>query len=959
MLAYTIKGLGGLRSRTRPLYIASIATRRPSRSRCYATQLNLPGIDAKWQRIWKRQALYASMKGEDSGITPKPAKDNFYVLPMFPYPSGNLHLGHLRVYTVADVLARFHRLQGRDVLFPMGWDAFGLPAENAAIERGIDPATWTKQNITRMKQQLDVMNGSFDWSRELATCDPKFYKHTQKIFLLLLKNGLVSQKEAQVNWDPVDKTVLANEQVDAEGRSWRSGAKIELRNLKQWFFHITKLQDALLRELKTLGENSAWPEKVLTMQKNWLGRSQSAYYKFQITSPSGYEATVPIFTTRPETIFAAQFIALSPHSSVVAELAKGDAGLRSFAERAKDLPHTSTEGYEITNVTAVSPLRSVLGAFAVSSAPLRVYVAPYVRGDYETGAIMGVPAHDARDFAFWKQHCPNEPIKYAVSPTEDGSIESLNGQPFLDSGYMTSLVGKYQGLPSEQTAKLAADLIKNKTGMAEAIVKWKLRDWLISRQRYWGTPIPIIHCASCGPVPVPENQLPVTLPKVDHHWADGKSGNPLESATEWINTKCPKCHGPAKRDTDTMDTFVDSSWYYMRFADPENPRQPISRAALESRLPVDLYIGGVEHAILHLLYARFIFKVVTDLLYPKESESVFRASREPFKRLITQGMVHGKTYSDPLTGRFLKPDEVDLSNPSDPKVVATGHSAAISYEKMSKSKHNGVDPTAFIAKYGADATRAHMLFQAPVSDVVNWDEDKIAGITRWLNRLHAFVQTISSMSEGPQRRECRPGEAYFSQPPQGSSIAATQWAADVVVWRTAQETITAVTNAYDKVNSLNTTVSLLMSFTNRVLENPEASNGIKAGAVSILLRMMAPIAPAFTEECWQMLHPTSNSIFDLEDGKAVWPIPDGTMQYLKEAGIKCAVQVNGKLRCVVDIAGRPQGLVEHTTAFKDWLTEQILGSEDARAKLTGDGKDIRNARRVIAVKGGKTVNYVL
>ncbi|KAI2466520.1 leucyl-tRNA synthetase [Annulohypoxylon bovei var. microspora] len=906
-----------------------------------AARLDLPALDRKWRRQIPKMSESSKQEEDLNHRTGyEPVKNRMYILSMFPYPSGNLHLGHLRVYTIADVIARFRRLQGHDVLLPMGWDAFGLPAENAAIERGIDPAVWTRDNIARMKEQLGYMNGSFDWSREFATCDPEFYKHTQKIFLLLHEHGLVSQKKATVNWDPVDMTVLANEQVDSDGQSWRSGAKIVRRKLKQWFFHITKFKESLLEDLEKLGADEAWPERVLTMQKNWLGRTEGAYYEFAYIEDDAAEKNwLKIYTTRPETIYAAQFIALSPYSPIVQRLALDDSKLREFVERVKDLPPDTTEGYRIPRSKAINPL-----AFSSQTQEdidyLPVFVAPYVRGDYETGAIMGVPAHDARDFAFWQRHCPEEPLKYAVSPEPDGSTSNLKNGPYFEPGYLTSITGRYATMASRDGAREIINQIKNASNRAQSTTKWRIRDWLISRQRYWGTPIPIIHCPKCGPQPVPDDQLPVTLPKVDAHWEDGRAGNPLETATDWVNTSCPKCHRPAKRDTDTMDTFVDSSWYYMRFPDPNNSEELISKPLAESYLPVDVYIGGVEHAILHLLYARFIYKAVADLL-----ELPVGPLREPFKRLITQGMVHGKTYSDPDSGRFLKSDEVDLSNLSEPKVTASGKTATVSFEKMSKSKHNGVDPTTFIDKYGSDATRAHILFQAPVGEVLNWDEDKIMGVIRWLRRVFDFVQTIPKLGDAPSAEFS--GETYFRENIEKENVEEKE------VWRATQNTIISVTNAMEKVYSLNTTVSSLMELTNVLVKNQGASDAIRREAALLLIRMMAPVTPAFAEECWSVLSPGRGSVF-----ASSWPAPDGSLQLLGPSRVSCVVQVNGKVRCVVQIPTRPPGMADRGEEFLAWVRGEIFRSEDARIRLVGDN-DITRAEKVYAVRGGAVVNYVV
>ncbi|KAI1429644.1 hypothetical protein F5Y12DRAFT_727239 [Xylaria sp. FL1777] len=950
--------------------------------RCYATaQLDLPALDRSWRQRWSdnRQLERRRLAG-DSPTTPSnhqpdvqsPA-DHMYILSMFPYPSGKLHLGHLRVYTIADVVARYHKLRGRNVLLPMGWDAFGLPAENAAIERGIDPAEWTRENIARMKEQMELMNASFDWSREFATCDPDFYKHTQKLFLLLHEYGLVTRQRAVVNWDPVDKTVLANEQVDSDGRSWRSGAKVEKRPLEQWFFRITEFKEALLRDLDELAKEDCWPERVLAMQKNWLGRTTGARYRFPLTVHNQAQLDglkdLEIYTTRPETIFGVQFIAISPDSKLAKDLASCDPKIHEYLETLKDMAEPTMQGYQIPHIQAHNPIDRTEPEFPSQIKPLPVFIAPYVRGDYETGAVMGVPAHDARDFAFWRQNSSSGEVKYAITPNSDGSFPKFDG-PYLESGYMTELAGKYCQKPSDKVVESIVEQIHSETKLAELRIKWELRDWLISRQRYWGTPIPIIHCESCGLQPVPDDQLPVELPKVDHHWADGRAGNPLESATDWVNTSCPKCHGPAKRDTDTMDTFVDSSWYFMRFADPHNKDNPISEVAARTCLPVDIYIGGVEHAILHLLYARFFYKAIMGNLYPKDGDNVTKgvaehpheSSHEPFKRLITQGMVHGKTYVDPDSGRFLKPEEVDLSNPSEPKLVSSEKRLVITYEKMSKSKHNGVDPTTFISKHGADATRAHILFQAPVQDVLNWDDDKIAGILRWLRRVYDHVHTLAvAVQNSKDDLILFHGKEYFARRNDESNAAkkerTTQWEDDMSVWRTVQESIASVTTSCDKIYALNTAVSTLMTLTNAIIDKPGASQRVRLAATTELVRLMAPIAPAFAEECWSVLRPNEGMLFD-EAAPVLWPVTDGSLPLLQADRVKCTVAVNGRKRCVVDIPLAPAD-IKGNGELEAWVTEQVLKTPQAQERLSTPENDIRRATKVFVMKGGKSVNYLI
>ncbi|KAL2025108.1 hypothetical protein VTK56DRAFT_110 [Thermocarpiscus australiensis] len=922
------------------------------RSNAHA-RLDLPALDHKWRQRW------ASLP-PDSVHETDDAAGRKYVLPMFPYPSGYLHLGHLRVYTIADVVARFYALQGHKVLLPMGWDAFGLPAENAAIERGINPATWTKANIARMKEQLDMMNGSWDWSCELATCDPDFYRHTQKIFLLLHEKGLAYQAEAEVNYDPVDKTVLANEQVDANGCSWRSGAKVEKRKLKQWFLRISEFREPLLRDLGVLEKDEAWPERVLAMQKNWLGKSTGAVIKFPVLAFNhDMHAAIEIFTSRPDTLFGVQYLALASTHPVVASLAKKDPELQAFLDTLPGLPPDSKVGYLLPHIRAVNPLAYHEDTPEATKRSIPVYVAPYVIGDYGEGAVMGVPAHDVRDHAFWKTHHYDEPIRFVLAASEDESTTAMRNEPFIDHGIMTEHSGLYKGKSSKETGQMLVSMLEA-AGLAQPVEKWRLRDWLISRQRYWGTPIPIVHCESCGAVPVPDEQLPVLLPEVDDHWAGKKTGNPLETLENWVNTSCPKCNGPAKRDTDTMDTFVDSSWYYMRFIDAHNVDAPFSAEKAKSMLPVDLYIGGIEHAILHLLYARFIYKfLMTSSLISREGELSDDNTHEPFRRLVTQGMVHGKTYSDPSTGKFLKPDEVDLSDPLKPRVIATGEAAIVTYEKMSKSKHNGVDPTNVIAQHGADATRAHMLFQAPVSEILDWDGDKIVGVTRWLARLHDLVLRLGPAKTAEAKT--RSPRAYFESAAgrldSMSAREAAQWDADVAVWRDVQKTVASVTASYEKVYALNTVVSDLMSLTNTILDKDAASEFIQREAVSALVRMMAPITPAFAEECWSILglQAEAGSMFRGQ-GKARFPVVDGTLDLLQPRTQTCAVQVNGKLRCAVEIP-KPPGLAGDE--LRKWLVGEILRTEEGKAKLANGAVDVAQAKKVIVIKDGKLVNFVL
>lgn len=769
---------------------------------------------------------------------------------------------------------------------------------------------------------------------------------------MMYERGLAYQAEAEVNYDPVDKTVLANEQVDANGCSWRSGAKVEKRKLKQWFFRITEFRQALLDDLEALSENEAWPERVLSQQKNWLGKSTGALVKFPVLARGhDMKAGIEVFTTRPDTLFGVQYLALAASHPAVKDLAANDFELQAFLDTLPGLPPDSKVGYLLPQLRAINPLAYHENTPDATKVSIPVYVAPYVLGDYGEGAVMGVPGHDLRDNAFWKEHHYDQPVRKVLAASEDESTTAIDNEPFLEHGFMTDHSGPFKGKHSAAAGQMIVDLLKP-AGLAEPVEKWRLRDWLISRQRYWGTPIPIVHCNTCGPVPVPEEQLPVELPEADSHWAEGKTGNPLESLPDFVNTTCPKCHGAARRDTDTMDTFVDSSWYYARFADPHNNSQPFSPEAGKT-LPVDIYLGGIEHAILHLLYARFIYKfLATTPLLPQYTEEDTTAA-EPFKRLITQGMVHGRTYINPSNGKFLKPDEVDLSEPLKPRVVSSGEQATISFEKMSKSKYNGVDPTDFISKYGADATRAHMLFQAPVGDILNWDEAKITGVTRWLQKLYDLITPLASnANEGSTSvKEYLTSKSAKLSSMNSSELA--QWDADTAIWREVQRAIGSITASYNEVYSLNTVVSDLMIATNTLANNSQASPLVKNEAAGVIVKLMAPITPAFAEECWSLLRPSRGSVFT----GAEFPTQDNSGSLLQPRQQPCAVQVNGKVRGVVKIPPPPADL--QGDALRDWMVTEILKTEDGKSRFSDGPYNLRAAKRAIPVRGGKTINFVL
>ncbi|KAJ5362322.1 Aminoacyl-tRNA synthetase class 1a anticodon-binding [Penicillium brevicompactum] len=917
-----------------------------------ARRLDLPALDQKWQAKWQA--------GECSA--PDNTKPKSYILSMFPYPSGTLHMGHLRVYTISDVISRFWKMRGHEVIHPMGWDAFGLPAENAAIERGIDPAVWTQANIQKMKSQLKCISAEFDWDRELATCDPNFYEHTQRIFLMMYEKNLAYQAEALVNYDPVDKTVLANEQVDANGFSWRSGAKVEKLNLKQWFFRITEFKEALLKDLDSLSEG--WPERVLTMQRNWLGKSYGAKVTFPVTvnSAGGEQINVDVFTTRPDTLYGVEYLALSLNHPIVLKAAETNEALRNFLSEASSFAPDSKAGYRLPDVEVSHPMRTVDTETSHLQRNLPVFVAPYVLSDYGSGAVMGVPGHDTRDMMFFKENVNTESIPLVIEAEASG-IDSKNSvvpqsdtKAFTQEGYLTSRCGKYQGMHSKEAAKLIVDDLQ-KVGQAEFVESWRLRDWLISRQRYWGAPIPIIHCGDCGPVPVPAEDLPVKLPKIEGEWLKGKKGNPLETSEEWLHTKCPSCGGPAKRDTDTMDTFVDSSWYFLRFLDSANKTAPFSPNTVQ---PVDFYIGGIEHAILHLLYARFIYKFLAGSeLFPAGGS----AGTEPFKVLLSQGMVHGRTFTEPSTGRFLLPEEVDLTSPDKPLIKGTKVTPNISFEKMSKSKYNGVDPTITTSKYGADATRAHILFSAPVSEVLDWDEAKIVGVERWFGRLWKVVQDTQQSLADASYPIPETGASHNHTIPLPSSLQDLSDAdADAVL--ATHRTIASVTACIESnPYALNTVVSDLIKLTNALASAPPSSPAIAYLSLSSLLRLLAPIAPALASESWEILHTTGAKASSILTSP--WPTtlltPEQVDVLSSRGGQTVAVQINGKLRCAVTIPTMetvsPQSNKALSQEEQDWIISRVLETAEGKTWLC-EKNDWEKRRRVIVVKGGKLVNVV-
>jgi len=822
--------------------------------------------DARWQARWAEAGSFVA-----DSASPKPKT---YVLEMFPYPSGRIHMGHVRNYTMGDVLARYRRMQGFEVLHPMGWDAFGMPAENAAMEKGVHPGGWTRDNIATMRAQLKRLGFALDWSRELATCEPDYYGHEQALFLDLLEAGLVYRKESEVNWDPVDATVLANEQV-IDGRGWRSGALVERRKLNQWFLKITDFAEDLLDGLGTLDQ---WPDKVRLMQENWIGRSQGLKFRFALVEAEGVDH-VDVFTTRPDTIFGASFVAISAGHPLALEVAARDAGAKAFIDECRTGGTTAAEietaekrGYD-TGLEVTHPLDP--------ERRLPVWIANFVLMDYGTGALFGVPAHDTRDFEFANKY--HLPIRRVVIP-QGGDPDAAVDEP--EAGYGVAVHSDFlDGLSSEE-AKAEVVRRAERDGWGEGTIQYRLRDWGVSRQRYWGTPIPVIHCDGCGPVPVPREQLPVILPE---DVTFDVPGNPLDRHTTWRNVACPKCGAAARRETDTLDTFADSSWYFIRFASQPKD-QPFDRAEAEQWLPVAQYIGGVEHAILHLLYARFWTRALQQL--GKISIA------EPFTGLFTQGMVTHETYKS-LDGRWLSPEELDDAGGASLVERATGSGVVRGrVEKMSKSKKNTVDPQPIVDRYGADAVRWFMLSDSPPERDLEWSEASIEGAARFVQRVWRLVNSVGSAAEG----------------------------ADMAIDKRLARTIAAVGAAIDGL-AFNRAVAALYELAGAL--EKAAPSASRDSAIRTLVRLIAPMAPHLAEESWARLG-EAGMVAD-----AAWPSFDPAL--LVDDEVTIAVQVNGKLRDTITVArGLDKGATEALALASEKVARQLDGAPPRKVIVVPD-----------------------
>ncbi len=825
---------------------------------------NARAAEARWQSVWDERGIFATQNDD-----PRP---KYYVLEMFPYPSGRIHMGHVRNYTMGDVVARFKRAMGNAVLHPMGWDAFGMPAENAAIDRKVHPKAWTYDNIASMKAQLKSMGLSLDWAREIATCDPAYYKHQQKMFLDFLKAGLVERKQSKVNWDPVDHTVLANEQV-IDGRGWRSGAVVEQRELTQWFFKISDYSEDLLNALDTL---ERWPEKVRLMQKNWIGRSEGLALRFMLdpaTTPNK-ESELEIFTTRPDTLFGAKFMALSPDHPLSQAAAAKNPKLAQFIEQCHQMG-TSQAAIDTAEKMGFDTGIKALHPFDASW-KLPIYVANFILMEYGTGAIFGCPAHDQRDLDFVNKYglgntpvvCPDgqDPATFVITTTAyDGDGRMINSR-FLD------------GMSIEQAKEEVAKRLEKETRgnrpVAQRQINYRLRDWGISRQRYWGCPIPIIHCEKCGVVGVPEKDLPVTLPE---DVTFDKPGNPLDRHPTWKNVKCPKCSGAARRETDTMDTFVDSSWYFARFTDPWITTAPTDLKCVNEWLPVDQYIGGIEHAILHLLYSRFF------------TRAMHRCGHvgldEPFAGLFTQGMVVHETYRS-KSGDWVEPANVKIDGLGDARratLAATGEAVEIGgIEKMSKSKKNTIDPDDIIAAYGADTARWFMLSDSPPERDVIWTEEGVQGAWRFVQRLWRMIGEIADVKT-PAARPAAFGDAGLSVR-KAAHRALANVSDDIARLRFNR----CVAHIYEFANALSDAIGAT-----EAAPAPDFAWALRE-AGDILVRLFHPMMPHLAEECWAALgHQTLVSA-------EAWPQVEPDL--LVENTITLPVQINGKKRADVTVA---------------------------------------------------------
>ncbi|MFZ4762009.1 MAG: leucine--tRNA ligase [Alphaproteobacteria bacterium] len=849
--------------------------------------------EEKWQKRWEDEAVFA--------VSDIPSKEKYYVLAMFPYPSGRIHMGHVRNYTLSDVVARYKRAKGYEVLHPMGWDALGLPAENAAIANKVHPESWTYDNIAVMREQLKSMGLSIDWQREVFTCHPDYYRHEQKMFLDFMKKGLAYRKESWVNWDPIENTVLANEQV-IDGRGWRSGALVERRKLYQWFLKITDYAPDLLESLQSLPN---WPEKVRLMQENWIGMSEGALLSFALEeTPANTDfKAIDVFTTRPDTLFGAAFVAIAPDHPICEHLASQNLDLAAFVKECRQMG-TSTEALEKAEKKGLPTGLFVRHPFDATRL-LPVYVANFVLMTYGTGAVFGCPAHDQRDLDFARKYdLPVRPVVLAAGAEDMIIAETayIGDGVLFNSDFLNGL--------SVAEGKKAAIKKLVVQGQGEGVIQYRLRDWGISRQRYWGCPIPVIHCEHCGIVPVAEQDLPVVLPK---DVTFDQPGNPLDHHPSWKHVPCPQCKAPALRETDTFDTFFESSWYFARYTDASNSNKPFDKARADAWLPVDQYIGGVEHAVLHLLYARFFTRAMSDCGY--------LSVKEPFSGLFTQGMITHETYKDEQ-GLWVYPQDTIVTETGERVLAANGQKVSVGrIEKMSKSKKNTIDPADIIGNYGADAARLFILSDSPPERDLEWTEAGIDGAWRYINRLWRMVV-----------------EPPFPLPPLNAPIPTEFSEAALKARQLVHKTIQLLADDLEKFN-LNRVVARLREASNAITE----LSGNGAGEAwswregcEIIIRLMAPMMPHLAEELWEKLGHTSMLVHT--------PWPEANAALLQQENVTIAIQINGKLRATINL---PKDLPEED------VRQQILAEEKIALSVAN-----QNIKKMVVIPN-RLVNIVL
>ncbi|HXT80109.1 MAG TPA: leucine--tRNA ligase [Acetobacteraceae bacterium] len=823
-----------------------------SRAAVDAPRYDFQTAEPRWQRAWAERKCF---RVED---VPTDGRPKYYVLEMFPYPSGKIHMGHVRNYTLGDVVARYKRARGHSVLHPMGWDAFGLPAENAARERGIHPAKWTYENIANMRAELQRMGLSLDWAREFATCQPEYYRHQQKLFLDFLRVGLVERKESWVNWDPVDGTVLANEQV-IDGKGWRSGAPVEKKQLSQWFLGITQYAPELLSALETMDR---WPERVRLMQANWIGRSEGARLYFDLVESVGGIARGEVYTTRPDTLFGMSFLAVAPEHELAAAVAARDPKAASFIAECRSRG-TSEAVIETAEKLGYDTGLRVRHPF-IEGATYPVWIANFVLMEYGTGAIFGCPGHDQRDLDFARKYGLSV-VPVVLPPDADPASFTIGREAYVGPG--TAFNSDFLNGLDVDAAKRAAIEALEQRGIGQGVTNWRLRDWGVSRQRYWGCPIPVIHCDACGVVPVPDDQLPVTLPE---NVSFDRPGNPLDHHPTWKHVACPRCQAPARRETDTFDTFVDSSWYFARYCSP-TADVPLVRAAVDHWMPVDQYIGGIEHAILHLLYSRFFTRAM--------QRTGHIDVQEPFAGLFTQGMVNHESYRA-QDGSWLYPEEVEKHADGTAVRRNTGEPVTVGrVEAMSKSRRNTIDPGAIIARYGADTARWFILSDNPPERDMEWTEAGVAGAFRFTQRVFRAAEALDGIQSG--------------------SRPETFDRSGLALRRATHRCIAAVTEALEGF-AFNVAVARIYELANAITDAERAAPGegldwARREAVEMLARLSSPMMPHLAEEVFARLHPGNPDLV----AEMAWPEPDPAL--LQAETITIAVQVMGKLRGTVEM----------------------------------------------------------